>query len=206
VPQRKRLIDAIRRELAAHRPHRIEPAGRPRAAVLILLYSKEGEEHVLFTLRTERVAHHKGQISFPGGAADADDAGLRVTALRETFEEVGVRPENVEILGEMDEMPAISGFVVTPFVGVVTSSAPIVFEGHPQEVEEILEVPLRHLMDKANTYQELRQVGGREVLTDCYRFGEHVIWGLTARMLTEFLDLVAAATASEGEARPDPPD
>ncbi len=64
----------------------------------------------------------------------------------------------------------------------------------------MLEVPLRHLLDGANTYQELRQVGGREVLMDCYRFREHVIWGLTARILTQFLDLVSSATASRDQA------
>ncbi len=196
MPERQQLIDAIRRALAAHQPRRLEPAGRPRAAVLILLYPRAGEEHILFTLRTQQVEHHKGQISFPGGAADADDRDLRVTALRETFEEVGVRPEDVEIIGELDEWPAISGFLVSPFVGVLTAPAPKVFVGHPYEVEEVLEVPLRHLLDGANFYQEMRQIGGREVVTDCYRFGEYVIWGLTARILKQFLARAFSTTAS----------
>ena len=199
MPEDRELIELIRRPLAEHVPRRVELAGRPRAAVLLLLYYRAGEEYILFTLRTQQVERHKGQISFPGGAADAEDADERATALRETFEEVGVRPEDVEIIGELDEMPAISGFVVSFFVGVLTVPPPRVFLGDPYEVEEVLEVPLRHLLDKANTYQELRQVGGREVLVDCYRFGEHVIWGLTARMLTQFLDLASSAIASRGQ-------
>ena len=171
----------------------MEPGQRPLAAVLVPLYEREGQYHVLFTLRTEHVEHHKGQISFPGGAADPEDPDLEFTALRETFEEIGVRPEDVEVLGRLDDIVTITNFLVTPYVGVVRGPVPYPFRHNEHEVAELLEVPLSHLMEEANFVQETREIGGRLTPTHSYRFGEHVIWGATARILRGFLDLLAPA-------------
>ena len=171
----------------------MEPGQRPLAAVLIPLYEREGQYHVLFTLRTEHVEHHKGQISFPGGAADPEDPDLEFTALRETFEEIGVRPDDVEVLGRLDDIVTITNFLVTPYVGVLRGPVPYPFRHNEHEVAELLEVPLSHLMEEANVVQETREIGGRPTPTYSYRFGEHVIWGATARILRGFLDLLAPA-------------
>jgi len=181
--------------MASHQPRRIQPEGRPEAAVLILIYDKRGEPHALFTLRTYLVETHKGQISFPGGAADPDDDDLRFTALRETFEEVGVRPEDVEVAGQLDDWVSISGFVVSPFVGFLRR-VPYRFRPNRQEVAELIEVPLSHLLDDSNVTEEVRHVDGRDVLMHSYVFKKHVIWGLTARILRQFLDLLAPALAT----------
>lgn len=167
----------------------------PRAAVLIPLYEKDGELHVLFTVRTELVEHHKGQISFPGGAADETDADLRETALRETYEEVGVRPEHVEVFGRLDDFITVSNFVVAPYVGSITVPAPYPFDKNELEVAAILEVPLAHLLDRANVESEVRRIQGRDVLTYMFRFNRHVIWGATARILKQFLDLIVREEA-----------
>jgi 8-oxo-dGTP pyrophosphatase MutT (NUDIX family) len=189
----KALLEAIRQAVASYRPRRIQPEGRPEAAVLLLIYELHGEPHVLFTLRTDLVETHKGQISFPGGAADPEDDDLRLTALRETCEEVGVRPEDVQVVGQLDDSPSISGFIVTPYVGFIRGPAPYPFRPSHDEVAELIEAPLSHLMDRANVTEEVRQIDGRDVVMYSYLFRGHVIWGLTARILKQFLDLLAPA-------------
>jgi len=187
------LLEAIRQVLASHQPTRIEPGGRPPAAVLLLIYELNGEPHTVFTLRTDLVETHKGQISFPGGAADPGDDDLRLTALRETDEELGVCPEHVEVVGQLDDWVSISGFLVTPYVGLVRGPMPYPFRPNQHEVAEVIEVPLSHLMDESNVTEEVRQYDGRDVLMYSFVFREHVIWGLTARILKQFLDLLAPA-------------
>ena len=184
------MIEIIRTRLDAYEPSYIDAPSLPKAAVLLPLYDAGGEPHVLFTVRSELVEHHKGQISFPGGAHDATDADLRHTAVRETFEEIGVAMEHVEILGQLDEMITISNFLVRPFVGRITEPGPYPFAHSEIEVAEILEVPLSHLRDEANVVIEPRTLQGREFLAYSYRFGDHLIWGATARILKQFLDLV----------------
>jgi len=196
MPEEQRgepLLRAIHQVMASHQPRRIQPEGRPEAAVLLLIYEVHGEPHILFTLRTHLVETHKGQISFPGGAADPEDDDLRLTALRETFEELGVRPEDVDVAGQLDDSPSISGFMVTPYVGFIRGPVPYPFRPNRHEVAELIEVPLSHLMDRANVTEEARHIDGRDVVMYSYLFREHVIWGLTARILKQFLDLLAPA-------------
>jgi 8-oxo-dGTP pyrophosphatase MutT (NUDIX family) len=196
MPEEQRgepLLRAIHQVMASHQPRRIQPEGRPEAAVLLLIYEVHGEPHILFTLRTHLVETHKGQISFPGGAADPEDDDLRLTALRETFEELGVRPEDVDVAGQLDDSPSISGFMVTPYVGFIRGPVPYPFRPNRHEVAELIEVPLSHLMDRANVTEEARHIDGRDVVMYSYVFREHVIWGLTARILKQFLDLLAPA-------------
>jgi len=191
--RREPLLRAIRQVVASYQPRRIQSEGRPEAAVLLLIYEVHSEPHILFTLRTHLVETHKGQISFPGGAADPEDDDLRLTALRETYEELGVRPEHVEVVGQLDDSPSISGFMVTPYVGFIRGPVPYRFLPNRHEVAELIEVPLTHLMDRANVTEEVRQIDGRDLVMYSYLFKGHVIWGLTARILRQFLDLLASA-------------
>ncbi|MFQ5879526.1 MAG: NUDIX hydrolase [Dehalococcoidia bacterium] len=188
-------MDAIaryRQALRGYKPRPISVDGAAPAAVLVPLYRRDGQEHVILTKRTEQVEHHKGQVSFPGGAFDAEDGDLLTTALREAYEEIGVRAEDVEVIGQLDELVTISEFQVTPYVGVVARS-PYPFVPNAQEVALILEVPVSHLLDDGNAFQERRWLRGRQVELTSYRFGEHVIWGATARILKQLLDLLAAS-------------
>jgi 8-oxo-dGTP pyrophosphatase MutT (NUDIX family) len=191
------MIDFIRERVTAYRPRQIEPEGRPRAAVLLPLYDKGGQQHLLFTRRTDLVEHHKGQISFPGGGADPGDRDLQQTALRETHEELGIAPEDVDVFGPLDDWVTVSDFVVTPFAGAITCPAPYPFRPNSFEVDELLEVPLHHLQNDANVVGEWRRINGQDVLTYIYRWGDHIIWGVTARMLKQFLDLLAPEAAQE---------
>ena len=134
---------------------------------------------------------HKGQISFPGGGRDAEDPHLIHTALRETHEEIGVHPSHVDILGRLDDHRTISNFLVTPYVGWL-DRYPYEWRFSEDEVAYLLEVPLDHLRDPANYIPDRRVINGREVVLPSYQFEQDLIWGATARMLTNFLDIWAA--------------
>jgi 8-oxo-dGTP pyrophosphatase MutT (NUDIX family) len=186
------VIDEIRTRIGAYQPSYIDDDTLARAAVLLPLYEVRGEIHVVFTRRSELVEHHKGQISFPGGAYDPEDSDLRTTAVRETWEEIGVDTAHIDIFGQLDEMITVSNFLVRPFVGRITEPGPYPFTHSEIEVAEILEVPLAHLRDDANVVAEQRTYQGREVMAYSFRFGDHLIWGATARILRQFLDLLKA--------------
>jgi 8-oxo-dGTP pyrophosphatase MutT (NUDIX family) len=157
------------------------------SAVLIPIFYKNGEPHLLLTLRTETVASHKGQISFPGGTRENGDRDLLATALRETFEEVGIRPEDVEVLGELDDLLAVTNFVVMPFVGVFPY--PYNFKVSYDEIAELIEIPLSFFTDPHNRRAEERLYRGRNVTVYFYDYGKYTVWGVTARILKGFVDL-----------------
>jgi 8-oxo-dGTP pyrophosphatase MutT (NUDIX family) len=158
------------------------------AAVLIPLLWKEGQWYVVVTQRTQQVEHHKGQVSFPGGACDHDDADLLATALRETYEEIGVPPEAVDILGALDDFPTISYFNVTPFVGVL--SQPVAYRPNQGEVETVVEVPMSFLRDPATLRVVPMERMGQVIDVLFWDYGPYTIWGATARMLKNLLDLI----------------
>ncbi len=160
------------------------------AAVIVPLYEKEGEWYLLFTKRTEKVREHKGQISFPGGARHQDDESLEVTALRECCEEIGLKGEDVEIVGQLDEVPTVaSHYLILPFVAFIPY--PYRFNPNPEEVEELLEVPLRVLLDRANFREEMQFHQGEFMPVYFYDCNGRVVWGATARVLKQFLELLS---------------
>lgn len=186
-------IDLARALLATYQPRLLEEAETRRAAVLLLLYHDRGEDRIVLTRRTDTVEHHKGQISFPGGGADPEDRDLAFTALRETWEEVGIAPDGIELLGRLDDMVTISNFLVAPFVGVLHEPPPS-FSVSEHEVAEVLEVPVAHLLDDANLVMEERTLAdGATRVLPAYVWHGHRIWGATARMLQEFLELLRGA-------------
>ena len=184
----QRFQQMVRRVLAERQRATVDDEALIRAAVLVPLVRKDGEWHVLVTKRTQKVEHHKGQISFPGGAWEPGDADLEATALRETYEEIGLSPQSVQLLGVLDDCPTITGFRITPFVGVIPPS----FDYRPNagEVEAVIEVPLSFLQEPANMGREQREYQGRVYDLVFWRYGPYTIWGATARILKGFLDLL----------------
>jgi len=160
-----------------------------RAAVLVPLFAKEGGCHILFTERSHQVKHHKGQISFPGGVFDNEDEDLKRTALREVFEEIGVKEKDVQVLGALDDIVTSSEFVVTPFVGIIPY--PYSFQLSAVEIAELIVVPLTSLLDP-NSFAEREIIdNGLKRVAESYQHGRHIIWGATARILKQFLSVIA---------------
>jgi 8-oxo-dGTP pyrophosphatase MutT (NUDIX family) len=158
--------------------------------VLVPLLCKDGEWHVVVTQRAQTVDLHRGQISFPGGACDPLDESHLATALREMWEEIGVPPDAVQVLGALDDYPTITSFNVTPFVGVIPY--PFAYRPSPGEVDEVLEVPLSFLRDPANLRVEQMEHGGQLFDVLFWDYGSYTIWGATARMLQGLLELIPA--------------
>jgi len=177
--------DQIQNTLSSLKRREITSGFSRESAVLIPIFERQGELHFLLTRRTDEVETHKGQISFPGGMRDAGEP-LKQTALRETYEEVGLK--NVTILGRFHDYVSITDFRVTPYVGLLPDSFKI--KAHPAEVAEVIQVPFRIFRDPANLRTERHHRVGKMLKVYFYSYGLHTIWGLTARMIKEFLEEV----------------
>jgi 8-oxo-dGTP pyrophosphatase MutT (NUDIX family) len=184
------LEERLRRALDARPKHTLDlPDGRD-AAVLLMLFERDGEPWLVFTKRTHHVQHHKGEISFPGGARDDTDTDIQQTAVRETVEELGVDPAAIRVVGRLDELPTfVTGYNVTPFVAVVPEQHS--YRPSHAEIDEVIELPV----------DELARVGRRDVIvrrgfpieTNVFETRGHFIWGFTGAVLRQFLDEVWTA-------------
>lgn len=163
---------------------------QPRlAAVLMPIIECDDQIYLLFTRRTETVADHRGQVSFPGGSWEPGDINLVNTALRETWEELGIPAEKIEVLGCLEPRRLVSGFLVTPVIGLV--SWPIELKVFLPEVAKVFEIPVDWLADPMNHYlQDLEYNGMNFQVTNYKPYLGEVLWGATASMTLEFLDLV----------------
>ncbi len=186
--------DTLRRVLSSRQKSSSDDPSLSPAAVLLLLYPKDGEYCILLNKRSEEVENHKGEISFPGGVRDPEDRDFKETALREAQEEMGISPEDVTVLGELDDVVTRTGFAVRVFVGTIPYPYP--FSPSSREIAEVLEVPIRELSEPANLREEARWSDGEVSKTYCYAYGGHLVFGATARIITQFLDLLAAGRSS----------
>ena len=183
------ITDENRHVIAADIIAKREAAGKvTRAAVLIPLVLKEEGLSVLLTQRTNHLRDHAGQISFPGGRMDPEDQSPNDTALRESQEEIGLDPKRVEIIGHMPQYLTVSGYSVTPVVGLVQAQAEYVLDEF--EVADVFEVPLSFLLDPVNHQVRLWQSeqGGRRFYSMPYE--NRFIWGATAGMLRNLYHLL----------------
>lgn len=153
-----------------------------RASVLIPILTKDGETQVLLTKRTEQVKYHKGEISFPGGMYEEGDGDALTTAVRESMEEIGVKPDDVEIVGRLNDINTFTGFVITPYVGVIPF--PYDFALSTNEVSYLIYLPFSRLM--ASEYRvEPAEFKGKNLKAPAIYYEGERIWGATCRMLLQ---------------------
>ena len=182
------VMERLKQVLKQRRKRYINDASRTLSAVLLPLYIRDGQDYIVFIKRTETVSEHKGQISFPGGSREDTDKTLLHTALRESCEEIGLRSEDVEILGELDdEVTTTSNYIVTPFVGMIPW--PYLFISNGIEVDEIIEVSIAQLLEDGCRQPDTEVMNGQIVASYAYHVKDRVIWGATARILKRFLEI-----------------
>jgi 8-oxo-dGTP pyrophosphatase MutT (NUDIX family) len=185
------LVARTRARLPGRARRIVPPGPLVRAAVLVPIVD-HGEPFLVFAQRTDRVGHHAGQISFPGGRVDAGDADDLQAALREAAEEVGLAPASVEPLGVLDDTETFATqFVITPWVGVVRG--PVVWKPDGEEIEKVIEVPVAALLARGCFRVESWERNGVTRDVYFYDYQDTTIWGATARILKQYLDLVGAA-------------
>ena len=183
------MKEQIKEYLAQRQKTSITDEARVSSAVLIPVYKEEGQYHIVFIKRTETVKAHKGQISFPGGVREISDGTLLDTAIRESTEEIGLLPEDVEIIGELDdEITTTSNYIVTPFLAMIPW--PYSFVINKGEVDEIIKAPVNALLDEDCLKPDLEFLDGKEVESYAYHYEGTVIWGATARILNKLLDII----------------
>jgi len=157
------------------------------AAVLAPIVTRDGADHVLFTKRADHLTDHPGQMSFPGGGREPGDDDLLATALREANEEVGLRPEEVEVVGRLDDIRTITDYLVRPFVTRVDDRE---YRPSDAEVAELAVLPVAELVDLENYESERRdhpQYG--EIRLHFFHVDGYTVWGATANMLVQLLEL-----------------
>jgi len=185
------LVARTRARLHARARREVPPGPLVRAAVLVPILDR-GAPALLFAKRTERVGHHKGQISFPGGVVRREDASLLDAALRECEEEIGLAPRGVEPLGALDDTETVATqFVITPFVGLVRE--PPAWRPDGEEIEKVIEVPLAALLDEGSFRVEMWEGAGGERAVYFFDYQGETIWGATARILKHYLDVIGEA-------------
>jgi 8-oxo-dGTP pyrophosphatase MutT (NUDIX family) len=158
-----------------------------QAAVLVPLLQINDEWHLLFTRRTDTVLNHKGQVAFPGGSVEPEDQNLTQSALRETFEEIGLVPDNVKILGRMPDYVTISHYIITPVVGRIPWPFDMVLSS--DEVTHVFTIPLNWLADRSNWEERpfIRSDGREEMVIFYQTYSGELLWGITARITLNLL-------------------
>ncbi len=183
------ILEEIAQKLKSNNKRSINPRRFIPSAVLMPIYMRDGELHIVFTKRTTKLKEHKGQISFPGGKYSKRDLNLLSTALRECKEEIGVEKRHVKILGELDDIITVTGYLISPYVGLIPY--PYKFKTSVNEVEEIISVPVSELLEPKNFRVEKSiKVNGKTFPVYYFFYQENIIWGATARILKQFLELV----------------
>lgn len=192
-PEAETFPDRIASRLAQRAPRRLDGTLRG-AAVLVPLVQRDGGYGIVLTRRASDLRRQPGDIAFPGGMIDPEDPSELAAALREGREEIGLDPAGVRVLGQLDDRLTVQGFRLVPFVGLIPSSA--VLRAGP-EVDEIFEVPLRTLLlpDRESTeIQRGKRLGNRGAVISRvvfrYRYRDYDIWGLTARLIRDLLDVL----------------
>ena len=179
------MKERIERILRNREKKKITAENLKASAVLIPIFYDKGQYHMLFTERSDAVVFHKGQVCFPGGTQEPSDSSLLQTALREAEEEIGLEVKDIEILGELDDsMTFVSDYIISPFVAFIPYPHSLRTNG--REVKGTFSVPLSFLMNEANFQTD----------SYAYEYEGHIIWGATARILRQFIDLLTSESGA----------
>lgn len=160
----------------------------PEAGVLVPVTNNHQQPELIFTLRSDNLKTHRGQVSFPGGRRDLIDASLEATALRESHEEIGLPPEHVHVIAPLSQVMSRYGILVTPYVGVVPEDYPLV--ASPDEIESIFQVPIDFFLEDRRERTDALSFLNHTFYVPCYRWERYQIWGLSAVILVDFLNAV----------------
>lgn len=179
------MLNQVEERLQNYQPRTID-AQLPEAAVLIPI-TNASEPELVFTRRATHMSTHSGEVAFPGGKRDPSDKDLVHTALRESFEEIALPPETVRIIGQTGSVISRFGLEVTPIVGIIEADTPL--RANMAELDRIFKVPLSYFLDKENLTFNHWKMRNQDYMMPSFYYGEYLIWGLTAVMLVEFLNI-----------------
>lgn len=180
--------ERIYKVLQSRTPRTVSDARYTQAAVLVPIQERDDGDHLILTQRAEQLNHHSGQVAFPGGRVDPMDRGDLQAALRETHEEIGIDPRHVRVLGQLDQVTAAYSFLVTPFVGLIPSPYP--FRLNHAETAAVFSVPVSSLLQPGCFFMEGYFDAGRRHPIYHFYYQGWDIWGATARIVKQFLELV----------------
>lgn len=183
------MLEQLEKRLDSYRPWSLNDTGvSAREASVLCLLTEEESPHVILTVRASRLPTHAGEVAFPGGKRDPDDSDLLSTALRETQEEIGVNPEQIRIIGSLSQVLSLHKVAVTPWVGIVDPSVSV--RPNPGEIETIFRTPLAYLCELDNArLDKFRSVDGHTRYVPSWQYQGQEIWGLTAWVLAELLNV-----------------
>ena len=181
------MLDKVRARIPEYRPRLVETAGLPEAGVLVPVTCVDNEPEIILTLRSNSLSTHSGEVAFPGGRRDPGDVDLAFTALREAHEEIGLLPDLVEVVGPLDSLVSRFGIKVTPYVGIV----PDVFDLRPNEgeIQEVFRVPVSYFLGDNREMTHRIDYEGRSWYVPSYRYEGFKIWGLTALILVDLMNV-----------------
>lgn len=184
----RNLEDRIRKALRETAIKKITDNELIQSAILIPIFKNEGKYSLLFTKRPRTLKRHAGQVAFPGGIYEECDNDIEKTAIRETCEELGIKDENIKVLGRMDDMMTSTGYIISPFVGTIDSYNKIKINS--EEIEELKMIPLFDLMN-ISPRVEMRAFKQSPYPVYYYDYKNWVIWGATGKILKKFLEIIS---------------
>ncbi|KHA74996.1 DNA mismatch repair protein MutT [Pseudomonas chlororaphis] len=188
------MLDELLHRVSNHTPRTLETDTRfPEAAVLVPI-TRSDEPELVLTLRASGLSTHGGEVAFPGGRRDPEDPDLIFTALREAEEEIGLPPGLVEVIGPLSPLISLHGIKVTPYVGVIPDF--VEYQPNDAEIAAVFSVPLEFFRKDPREHTHRIDYQGRSWYVPSYRYGEFKIWGLTAIMIVELINLLYDAKIS----------
>ena len=181
------MRDLLTKKLSNYAPRQLA-LDYPEAGILVPVTDDENNPEMIFTLRSANLKTHRGQVSYPGGKRDPEDSSLAATALRETHEEIGLPPDQVDVIAPLSQVMSRYGILVTPYVGVVPGDHPVV--PNPYEIESVFRVPLSFFLEDRRERTDALSFLNHTFYVPCYRWERYQIWGLSAVVLVVFKNAV----------------